>query len=426
MKMMRLKNLRLPLLLIVALLLNIFSYAQDGYREQIIQYIETYAPLAIKEMNRTGFPASIKIAQGIHESGAGRSNLVSRSNNHFGIKCKSSWEGEKVYHDDDEEGECFRKYESAEASYIDHSDYLKSQSRYSFLFEYEADDHVSWAWGLKKAGYATSPVYAETIIKYVETYQLNELNQFDDAEEDEIDLTEYLSMVRSNLPIINSSTTNNTSKPISSKEPIKESNKAFEEVEEKIRANNTKKSNGLYPSGVFKINGAKVVFAEEGTSLLSLAKKYKVQTSSLLLFNELPKKTTILKRDQLVYLQRKKKTGKKTYHRVRKGESLIEISQKEGVQLASLLKFNKLKAGQQPRSGQKLLLKEPVNNEKISAKSSNKKSSSKSKSIVHTVRNGESLWTIARKYNVTVSSIKSANKLKSEDLDIGQSLKIVK
>ena len=426
MKMMRLKNLHVLLFLFTASLLNQYANAQDGYREQIIQYIETYAPLAIKEMNRTGFPASIKIAQGIHESGAGRSNLVSRSNNHFGIKCKSSWEGEKVYHDDDEEGECFRKYESAQASYIDHSDYLKSQSRYSFLFEYDADDHVSWAWGLKKAGYATSPVYAETIIKYVETYQLNELNQFDDAEEDEIDLTEYLSMVRSNLPINNSSTNINTSSPITTKELTKEPTKAFEEVEEKIRANNTKKSNGLYPSGVFKINGAKVIFAEEGTSLLSLAKKYKVQASSLLLFNELPRKTTILKKDQLVYLQRKKNTGKKTYHRVRKGETLVEISQKEGVQLASLLKFNKLKAGQQPKTGQKLLLKGPISKEKTSVKSSNKKSANQTKSAIHVVRNGESLWTIARKYNVTVNSIKNANKLKSEDLDIGQSLKIQK
>lgn len=422
MKMMRLKNLRLALLLIAVLLLHISSYAQDSYREQIIQYIETYAPLAIKEMNRTGFPASIKIAQGIHESGAGKSNLVSRSNNHFGIKCKSTWEGEKVYHDDDEEGECFRKYESAEASYIDHSDYLKSQSRYAFLFEYDADDHVSWAWGLKKAGYATSPVYAETIIKYVETYQLNELNQFDDAEEDEIDLSEYLSMVRSNLPMINSSSIVTVATPVTKTEPTK----AFEEVEEKIRANNTKKSNALYPSGVFKINGSKVVYAEEGTSLLSLAKKYKVQASSILLFNELPKKTTVLKKDQLVYLQRKKKTGKKTYHRVRKGETLVDISQKEGVQLASLLKFNKMKAGQLPKSGQKLLLKETTKKETIAGKNSSKSSSKKNKSVVHVVKNGESLWTIARKYNVTVSSIKSANKLKSEDLDIGQSLKILK
>lgn len=324
--MMRLKNFCTILLINTALLLSVFTHAQDGYREQIIQYIETYAPLAIKEMNRTGFPASIKIAQGIHESGAGRSNLVSRSNNHFGIKCKSTWEGEKVYHDDDAAGECFRAYESAEASYIDHSNYLKSQSRYAFLFEYDTDDHVAWAWGLKKAGYATSPVYAETIIKYVETYQLNELNQFDDAAEDEIDLSEYLSMVRSNLPIITAQSTPTLSSGPSYSKP--EPTKAFEEVEEKIRANNTKKSNGLYPSGVFRINGARVVFAEEGTSILSLAKKYKVQTSSLLMFNELSKKTTLLKKDQLVYLERKKKSGKKTFHRVKERRLLILVKKR--------------------------------------------------------------------------------------------------
>ena len=420
MKMMRLIKLHTKLIILIQLLLPIYSFAQFGYREQIIQYIETYAPLAINEMNRTGFPASIKIAQGIHESGAGRSNLVSRSNNHFGIKCKSNWEGEKVYHDDDEAGECFRKYESAEASYIDHSDYLKSQPRYAFLFEYDADDHVSWAWGLKKAGYATSSVYAETIIKYVETYQLNELNQFGDAAEEEIDLSEYFSMLRSNAGSANSS---NAIATQTSSTKI-ESQKAFDEVEEKIRANNTKKSNALYPTGIFKINGAKVVYAEEGISLLALAKTYKVQASSLLLFNELPQKTAVLKKDQLIFLERKKKIGKKTFHQIKKGETLVDVSQKEGIQLASILKFNKLKPGQTPKLGQKILLKEPTN--KATAKNTNKQSSKKGKTDIHIVKNGESLWTIARKYNVTVNSIKNANRLKSDDLDIGQSLKILK
>jgi len=420
MKTMRLKKLHIKLILLIQILIPILAYAQNGYREQIVQYIETYAPLAINEMSRTGFPASIKIAQGIHESGAGKSNLVSRSNNHFGIKCKTNWEGEKVYHDDDEAGECFRKYESAEASYVDHSDYLKSQSRYSFLFEYDADDHISWAWGLKKAGYATSNVYAETIIKYVETYQLNELNQFVDAADDEIDLTEYFSMLRNNLGSSNSSTVIVFKTPSAKTE----SPKAFDEVEEKIRANNTKKSNALYPSGIFKINGSKVVYAEEGTSLLALAKTYKVQASSLLLFNELPKKTALLKKDQLIFLERKKKVGKKTFHQVKNGETLVDISQKEGVQLASVLKFNKLKTGHVPKTGQRILLKEPTN--KATTKNTNKQSSKKGKTDIHIVKNGESLWTIARKYNVTVNSIKSANKLKSDDLDIGQSLKILK
>ena len=419
--MMRLKNLNMLLAILAISFFSPSVKAQDAYREQIIQYIEIYAPLAIKEMARTGFPASIKIAQGIHESGAGKSNLVSRSNNHFGIKCKSSWEGEKVYHDDDAEGECFRKYESAEDSYIDHSDYLKSQTRYAFLFEYDADDHTSWAWGLKKAGYATSPVYAETIIKYVETYQLNELNQFVDAEEDELDLGEYFSMVRSNLPISNSTTSN-----IASASKSVPSN-AFEEEENKIRANNTKKSNALYPSGVFKINGAKVVYADKGTSLLSLAKRYKVQMSSIVLFNELPKNTTLLKKDQLVYLQRKKKTGKKSFHRVKNGETLVDISQTEGIRLASLLQLNKLKANQLPKPGQKISLKNPLSKRPQLAKGSdNKKSKTGNKTAVHVVKKGESLSTIAKKYSVTVDSFKDANNMKSNSLQIGQSLKILK
>lgn len=416
---MRLKNLNIVLAILALIFFNPKAEAQDSYREQIILYIETYAPLAIKEMSRTGFPASIKIAQGIHESGAGKSNLVSRSNNHFGIKCKSSWEGDKVYHDDDAAGECFRKYESAEDSYLDHSDYLKSQSRYAFLFEYDADDHTSWAWGLKKAGYATSPVYAETIIKYVETYQLNELNQYAEADEEEIDLSEYFSMVRSNLP----ASTISAPVLVSKSGP----NNAFEEAEKSIRSNNTKKSNALYPSGIFKINGTKVVYAEEGTSLLSLAKKYKVQMSSIVLFNDLSKKAALLKKDQLVYLQRKKKTGRKSFHRVKPGETLVDISQVEGIRLANLLELNKMKPGQVPRAGQKISLKNQLTKTPQLAKSSeHKKTKSNKKAAVHVVKKGESLSTIAKKYSVTVDSIKDANKMKNNNLSIGQSLKILK
>jgi LysM repeat protein len=299
---------------------------------------------------------------------------------------------------------------------------LKSQSRYTFLFEYDADDHVSWAWGLKKAGYATSPVYAETIIKFVETYQLNELNQFAEVDEAEIDLTEYFSMVRSNFPVI----TSTTIAPSNANALKSGPNKTFEEAEEKIRSNNTKKSNGLYPSGVFKINGSKVVFAEQGTSVLSLAKKHKVKASSILLFNELPKKTTLLKKDQLVYLQRKKNIGKKSFHRVKPGETLVDISQTEGVQLATLYKLNKLKPGQLPKAGQKISLKNPMSKSPQLAENTNKPSSKGGKASIHIVKKGESLWTIAKKYSVTVDSIKDANAIKGNDLQVGQSLKILK
>ena len=121
------------------------------------EYINTYKDLAIAEMKRTGIPASITLAQGILESESGNSDLVMRSNNHFGIKCKSYWTGETVRHDDDEKAECFRKYATAYDSYIDHSDFLKTSKRYEALFSLEATDYKGWARGLKAAGYATNP-----------------------------------------------------------------------------------------------------------------------------------------------------------------------------------------------------------------------------------------------------------------------------
>jgi LysM repeat protein len=193
---MNTKRITIKFIQIAILWLSMLSgkitFAQPEASDAIVNYIKTYAPLAAKEMNRTGVPVSIKLAQGLLETGAGLSDLVSRSNNHFGIKCKSSWTGEKVYHDDDAEGECFRKYDNAEASYLDHSNYLKSQPRYAFLFEYDQDDYKAWAWGLKKAGYATSPTYPQQLIKYIENYSLDAINSIAE-ENDEEKLSEYLS-----------------------------------------------------------------------------------------------------------------------------------------------------------------------------------------------------------------------------------------
>jgi len=196
MKNMKPKNIGHLFLAFIVLIVSAFKgLSQDAPNENIIKYIEQYAALAVKEMERTGIPASIKIAQGIHETNAGKSDLVLQSNNHFGIKCKSSWTGDKVYHNDDAEGECFRKYGDAKASYLDHSDYLKSQPRYAFLFEYDANDYASWAWGLKKAGYATNPIYAQTLIKYIEAYQLNELNNIAENDDD-TNLENYFEKIR--------------------------------------------------------------------------------------------------------------------------------------------------------------------------------------------------------------------------------------
>ena len=142
-----------------------------------LAYIRKYAPIAVKEMHAYEIPASITLAQGILESGRGRSELAAKSNNHFGIKCHTKWQGERVYHDDDEKGECFRKYQYVETSYNDHSEFLTKRSRYSFLFNYRKKDYKKWAKGLKKAGYATDKKYPNKLIKIIETYKLYD---FDD------------------------------------------------------------------------------------------------------------------------------------------------------------------------------------------------------------------------------------------------------
>ena len=241
------------------------AFSQEAPNENIVKYIEQYAALAVKEMERTGVPASIKIAQGIHETNAGKSDLVLQSNNHFGIKCKSSWTGDKVYHNDDAEGECFRKYEDAKASYLDHSDYLKSQPRYAFLFDYDANDYAAWAWGLKKAGYATNPIYAQTLIKYIEAYQLNELNKFAENEE-EAALETFLDKIRTRPLAI-----------------VANSGKLIEPEEQY----NTPKPAKEKPVKRIKVKKTHVV--KKGDSLYSLSKKYGTTVDALKKINHLKK-----------------------------------------------------------------------------------------------------------------------------------------
>jgi len=143
-----------------------------------LQYVRKYAPLAVLEMHKYDIPASITLAQGILESGNGRSQLASKSNNHFGIKCHVGWKGEKVYHDDDEKGECFRKYKFVETSYEDHSEFLSGRRRYANLFKLRKTDYKGWAKGLKKAGYATDKKYPNKLIKIIQEYELYEFDKF--------------------------------------------------------------------------------------------------------------------------------------------------------------------------------------------------------------------------------------------------------
>ena len=300
----------------------------------IIDYINNYKKLAMDEMERTGIPASITLAQGIHETYAGKSELVLKSNNHFGIKCKDYWTGKKVFHDDDARGECFRKYDDPSLSYRDHSDFLKSGERYAFLFKLDPEDYKSWAMGLKKAGYATNPKYGPIIIKLIENYNLQQYTLIamgKIAPEEEV-------------IAVNPVPTENLPADISAFVKLDD---PLEEIAPPPAVN--------YPSGEFTINNTKVIYAKQGTPMLSIAQEYDIPLSRLLDYNDLDDEGVLVK-NQLIYLQRKRRTGSSEVHIVASGETLHDISQAEAIRLENLLEYNKLNKSVQPAVGEKLYL----------------------------------------------------------------------
>ena len=180
------KPLALPSVNEVALIKKL-ARKNPKLSKKTLAYIQKYASIAVREMHAYKIPASITLAQGILESGSGGSALALKSNNHFGIKCHTGWTGQRVYHDDDAKGECFRKYVYTETSYEDHSLFLTQRRRYAFLFEYDIKDYKKWAYGLRKAGYATDKKYPAKLLKFIKEY---ELYKFDKVEES--DFTEKI------------------------------------------------------------------------------------------------------------------------------------------------------------------------------------------------------------------------------------------
>lgn len=303
----------------------------------IEEYINTYKEIAIKEMIRTGVPASITLAQGIVETESGNSKLVRKSNNHFGIKCKETWTGPSVSHDDDARGECFRKYENAEQSYVDHSDFLRTRKHYDFLFGLDPADYKAWAFGLRKAGYATNPAYPQMLIKYIEKYNLNDYSLI------------ALGKKQSAEPIFAKKEQPVT---VAVQQPavqptVQQSSDIVKEEVKKPAVN--------YPSGEFRINETKVIFATKGTSFLAIAQQYNVPLKWLFDFNDL-KEAETLENDQLIFLQRKRRTGANQFHVVAKGETMYDIAQAQGIRLDALLQMNQVAFNHQPVPGQQLYL----------------------------------------------------------------------
>lgn len=304
-------------------------------------YVQTYKTYAIEEMIRSGVPASITLAQGILETEHGTSRLATKANNHFGIKCKENWTGPTIRHDDDAPGECFRVYDNALESYKDHSDFLRTRKHYAFLFQLDPLDYKAWAHGLKKAGYATNPKYPEILIRYIETYRLQDYSLIAMGKKPQQE-----SLVSGSDNEIKHKASNTAAQNSTSNLQQKEVIQASKPVQKK-----------QYPDGIFEINRTKVVYAKTGTPWLLLAETYNINLHYLFDFND-QEEQEVLEKDQLVYLQRKRKTGDAETHQVQDGETLYDIAQIEGIRMESILMLNQLQKGEEPATGEVLYLRE--------------------------------------------------------------------
>lgn len=307
---MNISRMRYALLTLVALILSVTHVsAQIKWNSAYQAYVDQYKDLAIEQMLKYNIPASITLSQGLLESGAGRSWLTKSSNNHFGIKCHG-WTGRRVFHDDDERGECFRAYDNPRQSFEDHSRFLATQSRYAQLFNYSRTDYKRWARGLKHCGYATNPQYASKLIQIIELYNLN---QYDKA-------------------------------------------KKFDQFMVKHST-----EDGVAPDGNFHVikayNKNYYVIARKGDSFQSLSKELCIGKRKLAKYNERSYKEELAAGD-VIYLKKKRKKATKENknrpHIVQNGESMYLISQKYGIRLSSLYKKNNLSPDYQIKVGDKL------------------------------------------------------------------------
>ena len=308
------------------LLLSLISFSQTKLTRE--QYIKKYSGIAIKNMQKHKVPASITLAQGLLESGNGNSELAKKSNNHFGIKCHSSWKGKKTYHDDDKKQECFRVYKSVEESYADHADFLH-KSRYAKCFELKITDYKGWARELKNAGYATNPKYPKMLIKIIEDNQLYV----------------YDKQALGKGPKKGSDPAVNT--PIAVNKPNQDydKNKEFDEVD-------------YYGKPMVRLsdNKIKYVNASKGDTPETIAKKLEMGPWQITSYNNV-KKDYRFSEGEKVYLQPKRGKSSKSYHIVKPGDSIWTISQKYGVRMQKIKKYNKLGRDPKLKSGQKIYLR---------------------------------------------------------------------
>lgn len=295
-------------LLLTLLLFSLLSFSQTR-NPTYMSYISQYGQLAVKQQKEYGIPASITLAQGLLESGAGASSFARESNNHFGIKC-NDWMGEKIYHDDDEKGECFRKYNQVLESYEDHSLFLKNKPRYAFLFQLNPTDYEGWAFGLKKAGYATDPAYAYKLITIIENYDLHQY----DLGQTGSDHNEMYASVNTRRPETRSAGTGAMGAVVA-----------------------------LVSHEVRKVNGVKFVVALPEDDYAMIADEFNMSVERLFSYNDLMSGARLKPGTRIFISHKKNKAPKECLkHQVMPGESMYSISQDYAIKLAKLYKLNKM------------------------------------------------------------------------------------
>ncbi len=304
------------------------------------EYIERYKHIAIDQMERYGIPASITMAQGILESDCGNSTLSVSSNNHFGIKCKRDWTGGKVYHDDDEKGECFRAYPTVEASYADHAEFLDRQPRYEALFSYRSDDYRSWAHGLKQAGYATAPDYAQRLIRIIEESQLYLLDRPDGGK------------LYANR--------NGGSNTATGDEWFADQGSVAPAAAGTIDPDNYRVAltshNGY---NVYATNGVRYVLAGKGDSFDKIGRAFRLSARALRRFNDIDDAKAEPMTGEVIYIERKKNRweGSEYCHICREGETAYAVAQTYGLRMKAVVKMNRLKQRTTLAAGEQLRIR---------------------------------------------------------------------
>ena len=330
---------------VICILSAVAAFAQ--YNEQDIRnYIEQYADVAVQKMHEYKIPASITVAQGIFESACGKSRLAVEGNNHFGIKCHTEWTGDTILIDDDELQECFRKYASVSESYTDHSLFLTTRKRYANLFELDIMDYQAWARTLKQDGYATNPQYADRLISLIERFNIAKL--------DTLYLQRYgdSTALAQNKPIAQSKPSK-TEKP-SDQQPT--TDKHGKKVFTALGSEYPPDQSPFTYRKVFKNNNTYFVIAEKGDTYEKIAQDILVMADNLRKFND-ASATDEPMENEIVYVEAKAHGNPARVHTVQAGETLRYISQRYGVQLRYILKYNMLDENSVIHPGDQILLR---------------------------------------------------------------------